>query len=111
RRRSGPEARRLETLSSFWARPEHAAVARELDLPHDDWETMAACWQRLSNAEVHHGRMAWVPAPTGPEDEPWLAVARGAEALAAADPVTAAVISLFALAAGEGALGHKLLAP
>ncbi|MEP7299998.1 MAG: hypothetical protein ABI699_00595 [Caldimonas sp.] len=84
-------------LAAFWARPEHAAVAAlALPLAPPDLAAFAASLEVI----VERGQAAG--------GGPWTTAAEASAALAASQPVAAAIVAVQALAAWIGSLGKQL---
>jgi hypothetical protein len=82
-------------LAAFWQN--FTGLARDLHCPHANWSEITDC-------------LSWLVSGNGPGDrELWGSVARASEQLAKANPVAASIVSLYALASWEGALGGDLL--
>ena len=94
---TGPGARVAEVLRRFWEQPDLRDIASHLDLPGDEWSRV---FERLF-ALARGGRP---PAPPAF----WFEIVRRSATLREEDPVAALIVTLYAVAAWEGAFGKNL---
>jgi hypothetical protein len=95
--RQGVQPDAAAALAEFWNGTEFAGLARELELPQGTWPVIARGLERLLKRNAIGDQHVWTR------------VAQASERLAATSPVAGSIVSLYALARWEGALGGDLL--